>query len=402
MPDEVRTEQAAAPSEPAEPAGSADARPAAPGQPLAIRSEKRVEWVELLFDLVFVFAVTQVAARLGQEPTWHGVLAAFAAFTPFWWSWVGTAVLANSADMTATVNRLRVFAIGGCSLVMTVAVPSVFDGGGWLFACAYAVLRTVLLQWWFAGVARRRWAPSPFTWSSFVTAPLLLVTVPLDGDAQVVAWAVVVLGELASSTLFRARLARLRINVTHMPERFGLVVIIALGETVVAAAAGLGGHLDPEHVVALLLAWVLVCGLWWLYFAHSAAAIAYALETAESPSRVVRWIFSYGHYGLTLAVIAIAVALEHVVHSPGGRLHGEQWLLCGGTALYLAVFTWQRWLMFRTVSPTRAPAAAAALLLGVVASFGPGMVGLALVAALVAGLAPVEAAVIRRARRAAA
>ena len=365
---------------------------------LAILTEKRVSWVELFFDLVFVFAVTQVAARLGQEPTWHGVLAAFAAFTPFWWSWVGTAVLANAADMDSTANRVRVFAAGGCSLVMTVAVPSVFDGGGWLFAGAYFVLRTVLLQWWFTTMAGRRIMASPFTWSSFVTAPLLLLTVPVPGDARIVAWAVIGLGEISSSTVFRARLARLRINVTHMPERFGLVVIIALGETVVAAAAGLGSSLDVGHVVALLLAWVLVCGLWWMYFAYSASAIAYALRTAESPSRVVRWIFSYGHYALTCSIIAIAVALEHVVHSPGARPHGEQWLLCGGAALYLAVFTWQRWLMFRTLSPTRAPAVAVALVLGVVATSVPGVAGLALVALLVSGLAPLELWLIRRAQ----
>lgn len=139
---------------------------------------------------------------------------------------------------------------------------------------------------------------------------------------------------------------------------------------------GLGGKLDVAHVAALLPAWVLVCGLWWAYFAFSASAVAYALEIAESPSRVVRWIFSYGHYGLTCSIIAIAVALEHIVHAPGERLHGEQWLLCGGAALYLAVFTWQRWIMFRTVSPTRAPAAVVALLLGVVASLVPGIVGL--------------------------
>ena len=354
---------------------------------------KRVSWVELFYDLVFVFAVTQIADIFAENVSWRGLVEAWVIFTPFWWSWVGTAILSNLTDLEHIRHRLRMFGIGLATLLMTVAAPSAFTSRGVFFAAVFVVLRLTLV-WWsvdqFHGVRF-----NPFTASAFVTAPLFLATSFLPSDQKLMAWTALMVAELSTSWLFRNRLKVLRVDTSHLPERFGLVIMIALGESVIVAGQAIGNHFDVARILALAGCFAFVCGLWWIYFHFSIKAVAYKLMSEDNQSRIIREVLSYGHYALTCSIIAIATGMRFVVARPGAHLPAAQvWLLCGGTALFLAVFAWQRWGMFWMLSVTRAPAAMLAVLLGLVGGWLPALVLVVLLVAVLAGLAMVELAVV--------
>ncbi|MCU7729573.1 low temperature requirement protein A [Actinoplanes sp. KI2] len=354
-------------------------------------ASKRVSWIEMFYDLVFVFAVTQIADFLADDVSWRGLLEAWVVFTPFWWSWVGTAILSNLTDLEDTWHRLNMFAIGLVTLLMTVAAPTAFSHNGVFFAASFVVLRLMLVSWstgQFRGLHF-----NPFTASAFITAPLFLVTAFLPPEQKLAAWTVLMVVELSTSWLFRKRLKALRVDTSHLPERFGLVIMIALGESVIVAGQAVGDHFDAARIVSLATCFAFVCGLWWTYFNFSVKAVAYKLSSEDNQSRIIRAVLSYGHYALICAIIAIATGMRQVVAEPGARLPtAEVWLLCGGTALYLAAFAWQRWGTLWMLSAVRAPAAAVSLMLGLAGRQLSAVVLVLLLTAILAVLAAVELA----------
>jgi low temperature requirement protein LtrA len=359
-------------------------------------SEKRVTWAELFFDLVFVFAVTQVSALLHRDHSWPGVGRALIVFVPVWWAWVGTTVHANRHDVDNPRDTLGIFTLGLGSLCMALAVPQAYADRGLLFGAAYLFLRLVL-----GVLVFREWrgiALNSFSVAAFVTGPLLLAGGFVHGTARVVLWALAALTDLVTPRLLRGRLAVVRFDTGHLPERFGLFLIIALGESVVQiGVAASGGALTGTRLVATIAAYALACSLWWVYFVFAASAVRHALAEARIHADVVRPVFSYGHLLFICAIIAVAVGLAEVVAAPGTHLHGgPAGLLVGGCALYLATFGYTRWRMFRAVSWTRLGAAAVCLTVLPVATRVSGLaVVLALVVVTVA-LNALEAAVVRR------
>lgn len=353
--------------------------------------QQKVTWAELFFDLVLVFAVTQVAAKAGQGLTGANLGRSLLLLVPFWWGWVGTAVLTNNRlDVDTARTRLRLFALAGLTLLMAVAVPQAYGDRGLLFAGGYAAVRVVLLQ--SIGWRRVIGPLTPYSAAVFVSSPFYLAGGALHGSARVVLWVLAAVSELSSPTLFRQRLAGMQFEASHLPERFGLFQIIALGETVVAVGgqASAAGA-DSGVVAAAGTAFALICGMWWTYFAFGASAVEHALRTAQVQAQVVREVLSYGHFALVSSIIATAVGCKYVLKHPGDPLAtAELWVLAGGVAGYLATFGYTRWRMFGRPSKTRLPAAAVVLLVALAASPAPAVAVLAAIAAVVIGLNLVE------------
>ncbi|MGP3961003.1 low temperature requirement protein A [Nonomuraea sp. 3N208] len=363
--------------------------------------EKRVAWVELFFDLVFVVALTQVSSLLHADHSWPGAARALVVFIPIYWAWVGMTMHANLHDVDRTRARLGAFAVGLCGLFMALALPEAYESRGLLFGASYWAARLVLyaLMWRsYRGVGF-----NPFTAAAFVTGPLLTLGGLADGGVRMALWALAAGVDLSVPFLARRRMARIAYEPSHLPERFGLFLIIALGESV-AETGVVAGHqpLTPARLAAVAVAFALTCALWWVYFAFAAGAIRYALRTAEVAIEVIRPVLPYGHLAFVGGVIAIAAATGEVITHPLAHLHTDvAALLFGGAALYLATFGYTRWRMFRTVSTARLSAAALCLAVVPLAGRVPALAAMAALAAVLVALNVWEARTVQRVEAAA-
>jgi low temperature requirement protein LtrA len=372
-------------------------------QPAAARAkepqEKRVTWAELFFDLVFVFAVTEVSTLLHEDHSWSGILRALVVFVPIWWGWVGTSVHANTHDVDNPVDRIGIFAVGLASLFMAMATPYAYENRGLLFGLSYLALRIVLAALVFRGP---RMTVNAFSVGLLVTGPLLTIGgLVHDENVRLAIWGLAALVDLATPRLTRRRLALIHFEPSHLPERFGLFLIIALGESIVGIGLRAANDLNPARGFAVAAAFVLACALWWVYFVFAAGAVRHAVATAAIQTDIIRPVLAYGHLAFVGAIIAVAVGLAEVVTDPLHHLHGGgAGLLYGGTALYLVTFGYTRWRMFHTLSVPRLTTAALVLVLLPVALFAPALAALAVLAAVVSGLNAFEYAAVRRTRKA--
>ncbi|MEU9131781.1 low temperature requirement protein A [Kitasatospora sp. NPDC048540] len=360
--------------------------------------EKRVTWAELYFDLVLVFAITQVSGLLHHHHGWAGAGQALVVFVPLYWCWVGTTVQANIQDVDRPRARLGIFAVGLGGLFMALAVPGAYGGRGLLFGAGYWLSRLVL----FALVSGIRGAwRGPYGVGVLVSGPLLVAGGLLDGPLRPSLWALAGLCDLAAPLAFRRRLAKVHYHPAHLPERFGLFLLVALGESIVGIGGPVAGSpLHPAQLVSVAVAFVISCGLWWLYFGYASDAMRFALETSPRRRDLIRWVFSYGHLALIAGVIAVAVGFGETVAEPGRALGaGPLALLYGGCALYLLSFGYTRKMMFGVVSPTRLAAAALVLLLMPLVVRLPALAALTVLAGVLVGLNGWEHLRVRRAQQ---
>ncbi|MFF7455077.1 low temperature requirement protein A [Kitasatospora sp. NPDC008115] len=351
--------------------------------------EKRVTWAELYFDLVFVFAITQVSGLLHHHHDWAGVARALVVFVPVYWCWVGTTVQANIRDVDTARGRLGILAVGLTGLVMALAVPGAYEGRGVLLGAGYWAARIVLLLL----VVRIPGAwRGPYGVGALVSGPLLVAGGLLPEGPRVVLWALAALCDLSAPVVFRRRLANVSYHPAHMPERFALFLLVALGESIVGiGATAAAARLDAAELVSVTAAFTISAGLWWQYFVHAADAMRYAVEVADSRRDVVRRVFQYGHLALVAGVIAVAVGFGETVADPRAALGaGSVALLYGGCGLYLLTFGYTRWMMFRSVATTRVVAAAVVLALAPLMVRWPAITALVALAVVLVALNVVE------------
>ncbi|MFI6470471.1 low temperature requirement protein A [Streptomyces sp. NPDC050516] len=367
------------------------------------RTEQRVTWAELFFDLIWVFALTQIANGFAVTAGAGGLLQTLILLVPLWWGWTSATLLGNSAGdaLDRPAGRMMLFALGGCGLGMTVAVPHAYGQYGFLFALCYTALR--LLLW--AGMRRLPLfgdlRVEPFGMSLLLVSPLFLAGGLVSGAARTVLWGAAALLEIALPVLLGHRLDRFRFETAHLPERFGLVIIMALGESVMAVGTNVSGsRLGTLGAAALAVSFVVIVGLWWSYFHFGAAAVRHSLETDPVQVRIVRDVFNYGHFVYLAAIICVAVGLKKLCLDPLSPPHGlPQLLLAPGAALYLFGFCYSRWRMFGAAGVSRFTAALLCLVLTPLTPLLPQLATAALVALVLAGLNTFEFWIITTGRR---
>jgi low temperature requirement protein LtrA len=361
--------------------------------------EKRVTWAELFFDLVLVFAITQIAAFLHEHATWKGVGLALVLFVPIYWAWVGTSVHANLHDTDNPVDRAGLLVLALCALFMAVALPQAYGSRGALFGGSYFALRVILAVLYFRG--RPIVVITPLV-AACVSGPLMLAGGITPTPTRTVLWGLAALVDLATPRILRFRLKGLNFDAGHLVERFGIFLMIALGESVVdiGATAARLPDLTIGVVAALAAAFVLAAALWWVYFVYATMAIRFALATAQIQTDIVRPVLSWGHLSFVGSIIAVAVGLVEVVAHPVAVLGwSSAGFLFGGTGLYLATFGYTRWRMFHTWAKTRLTTAGLVLVLLPLTTRQGGLVALSVLALVVVGLNVVEYAVVTRSER---
>jgi low temperature requirement protein LtrA len=302
-------------------------------------AEKRVAPLELFFDLVFVFALTQVTQHMSDDPTWTGLGQGMLVLAALWWAWGAYAWLTNYIAAEEDLERVLMVAVMGAFLVAALAVPNAFGDDAVLFGVAYAVARWLHIFIFAeanddldAGEAIRRLARTA------LPAPALLIVAGfLDGTAQALCWVVALAIDFSGPYVFGVR--GFRVSPGHFAERFALIVIIALGESIVAIGAGLEGDLDAGVVGAALLGLVLAFGLWWAYFDVVAivAERRFRDSRGDHRLRIARDSYSYLHLPMIAGIVLVALGVKKTVEHVDAPLETIPAVaLFGGLALYYA------------------------------------------------------------------
>lgn len=370
----------------------------------------RVTTLELFFDLVFVFAFTQVTQLMADDPTATGALHGFVLFALLWWAWCSFAWLGNQAHADEGVVRATIIVAMAAMFVVALAIPESFaDLPGGLpaplvFAGCYAVVRLAHLGCYLvaAGADRALRRQVLATVAPVTLAVALLVAGGLGGPpAQPALWAVALLVDYLGIWLAGTDGWRVH-SPGHFAERFGLIVLVALGESLVAVGVGVAEQPVSAVVIvgAVLGICIAVC-LWWLYFdvvAHVAQEVLTKAQGAAR-SRLARDAFTYLHFPIVGSILFIALGLKKVLaavsdethHGLADPLTGLPLIaLFGGIALYLLGHVAFRRRNVGTWNPHRTIAAAVLVLLVPVAWWMPAIASLALAAGVLLALVGYE------------
>jgi low temperature requirement protein LtrA len=357
-------------------------------------TEKRVAPLELFFDLVFVFALTQVTLLMSENPTWEGLGQGMLVLALLWWAWGAYAWLTNYIAADEGVERLLMFGAMGAFLFAALAVPEALGDDPLLFALAYVVARWLHIFIFAeanedvdAGQAVVRLARTA------LPAPLLLILgALLGGTAQTVIWIVALAIDFAGPFVFGLR--GFQVSAGHFAERFSLIVIIALGESIVAIGTGLEGEVDAGVLAAAALGLVLSCSLWWAYFDVVALVFEGRFREATGLRRILiaRDAYSYLHLPMVAGIILIALGVKKTIGDVDHALNAAPAAaLFGGVALYYLGHVGFRMRIVGTVNRQRLIAAVVSLALIPLGAEVDAIVALGLAAAVAAAVIAYEA-----------
>ena len=315
-----------------------------------------VTTVELFFDLVYVFAVTQLSHQIIDDLSVAGVARAAFLLLIVWWAWIYTTWMANWFDPASPAVRGVLTAVMLGSLLMAAALPEAFGERGLLFAASYVALqvgRNAAAAWLLTRRHRLRDVFERLVVWSAASGVLWLAGAALDSDQRLILWIPALTLELAAPAAGywlpgRGRAATTDWDVEggHFAERCQLFIIIALGESiVVTGATASGAGLSSTVVLCLVVAFVETAALWWLYFGETAERARVTMSTCDDPGRLARDAYTYLHLLIIAGIIATAVGNDLLIAEPHHALHGVGLaMILGGPALYLlgeSLFAWR-------------------------------------------------------------
>jgi low temperature requirement protein LtrA len=310
--------------------------------------EARVKPLELFFDLVFVLAITQCTALMAEHPDWEHVVQAMLILGVLWWSWVGYSWLTSVVDPEEGAVRFAIFAAMAALLVMALCVPGAFGDDALLFAVAYGVVRWSQIGLFL--VASRddpelRRSVIGLAGGTAVGVGLLIAGSAADGGLQLAIWALALALDMAEPFFFGSE--GWKLSPGHFAERHGLIIIIALGESIVAIGIGAGETIDAGVVAAAVLGVTAAAALWWLYFDVVALVAERRLTNAtkgREQNEIARDSFSYLHFPMVAGIVLLALGLKKTLELVDDPLKAVPAVaLLGGVAVYLLAHVAFRW-----------------------------------------------------------
>jgi low temperature requirement protein LtrA len=308
--------------------------------------EQRVTPLELFFDLVFVFAITQVTGFVSARPSWTRLIEGLAILAVLWFAWSGYAWLGNTAGTDEGVVRVILLTAMAAMLIASLAVPHAFGRYGLIFGVAYFVVRALHIGC-YAAVARARGDRelSTVVWrlgSTILPAAALLVLAgALSGTARGLCWALALAVDYGGIVV--RGVEGWRIEPGHFAERHSAVIIIALGESIVALGVSAAGvRLDGAVITGALLGMATAAALWWAYFDVVSIVAERRLRAADPRDQVLiaRDSYTYLHLPMVAGIILFAIGVKRTLLHENAHLHPVAAVaLCGGVALYLVALS---------------------------------------------------------------
>jgi low temperature requirement protein LtrA len=354
------------------------------------REGERVTPLELFFDLVFVLAITQCTGLMSHDQTWSGLAQGLLILGVLWWAWVGYAWLTSVIDPEALAVRGVIFVAMAALLVVAICVQEAFGSLALAFALGIGVFRTAhIALFMLAGAATgdgdlRRSVVGLAVSTALAVAILILASL-FDGLAQGALWALAIFLDMAGPYVFGSE--GWKLVPGHFAERHGLIVIIALGESIVAIGVGASGQLDLGIGTAAVLGVFLAAALWWTYFDVVALVSARRLAEADpgrTQNELARDSYSYIHLLLVAGIVLMALGMKVTIGHHSDDLDDvPAFALLGGVATYLLGLVAFRYRHIQTINRHRLGVAIVLLLLVPVATAVPALVSLAAAVALI-------------------
>lgn len=308
----------------------------------------RVFTIELFFDLVYVFAITQIAHFLLEDLSWNGALRSAILLLAIWWAWIDTIWVTNWLHpQHVTVRTMLILVMFG-SLIMSASIPEAFDGRALGFAgtfVAIQVLRSLFFVWAVRNeqAHRGRNFQRIAVWQGFSGIFWISGTL-VEGNAREAIWLIAILLDCAAPALGflvpglgKSTTRDWDVSGPHIAERCQLIIIIALGESVLTIGRTLSDHsIDGKVLLGFTVAFAGAAALWWIYFTYFAEIAAHAIASSENPGRFARSAYTYSHVIMLAGIVVTAVADELVIAHPDGDVSTTVvTVMVGGTGLYL-------------------------------------------------------------------
>ena len=362
-----------------------------------VEEEKRVTSLELFFDLVFVFAITQVTGYVSADATWLRLLEGLAILAVLWFAWSGYAWLGNSADAEEGFVRVMLLGAMGAMFIASLAVPHAFASDALTFGLAYFAVRVFHIGT-YAAFARTQHddelagAVARLGSTILPAAMLLVVAGAIDGPARTACWIAAIVVDYGG--IIARGIEGWRINAAHFAERHGLVIIIALGESIVSLGVGAGKlPLSIGVIVAATLGLAVAAALWWAYFDVVALVGERRLRRAEPHEQALmaRDSYTYIHLPMVAGIVVFAIGVKRALielHQHLGYVPASA--LCGGVALYLLALSAFKRRNIGSFNTQRVFVAALLLALIPVAANVSALLAMGLVAAVSCGLIAYE------------
>jgi low temperature requirement protein LtrA len=368
-----------------------------------VEPEQRVTALELFFDLVFVFAITQTTGFISSDPNWTRLVEGLAILVALWWAWCSYAWLGNAAASDDGLFRVTLLAAMGAMLIASLAVPHAFGRDALVFGVAYATVRVLhIAAYWVLSRDDRelRRVVGRIARSMLPASTLLVVAGLVHGDARGVLWALAIICDLGGLYVFGVE--GWRVEAGHLAERFGLIIIIALGESIVALGVGAGDEaLDAGIIAGALLGVAVAAALWWAYFDIVAIVAERRFRRAEGLERVLiaRDSYTYLHLPMVAGIILFAVGAKKTLAHTAHELETVPAVaLCAGVALYFLAHVAFRLRNVHSLNRIRLGAAVVLVALIPAATAIPALTALALVALVAVGVVSYERIHYRAAR----
>lgn len=312
-------------------------------------SPRHATWLELFFDLVFVLTMAELAHLLHSHPDWNGLFSFVVLFVPVWWLWIDFSYYADQFDVDQGIYRLTFFGVMLGVVVLALNTPEALSEGSANFAMAYAALRLIIIALYMQAwrlVPQARELTARYTLSFSIAFFFWLASIVVPSPVRFVLWAIALTIEISNGPITYLTIRNVPQQESHMDERFGLFVIIVLGEAIIAVASGVADTAwQWQNVLTAVGGFVTALSLWWMYFERiEESTINQALRGGKM-ALFRSYIYGYSHVFAFMGIVATGVGIQFAIEAASGEVFNAamRTAFCAGVAVFLGGVTTLQW-----------------------------------------------------------